>query len=268
MNKDTKGKNNLTSYIVLVVILLSAVIAIFVLLSIEAENKRAKPLTTTTTTTTTARVVENSTTTTTVTTTTRRVSIEEQISSTTTVPLSTKPIKVTPFSASLEPIMYGLNFNFDYKVTTEYSGAKFNFNCTKYDEKNFLCLEGSGLMNIGTGLIPLYTYKDPSDNVLFRRHDYHIIVQDNYVVLTEAYAFKKTGTIKVYNKDGVFLTSVDKVLMSYKVNGKNYMRIHPTLTNNVLYYYSCNDGAVNVSALNFKDYSISFAETIYDAVCY
>ena len=55
---------------------------------------------------------------------------------------------------------------------------------------------------------------------------------------------------------------------TYKVNGKNYLRIHPTLTNNVLYYYSCNDGAVNVSALNFKDYSISFAETIYDAVCY
>ena len=34
------------------------------------------------------------------------------------------------------------------------------------------------------------------------------------------------------------------------------------------YYYSCDDSVVHVTSLNLDDMTISFADTIYGAVCY
>ena len=53
--------------------------------------------------------------------------------------------------------------------------------------------------------------------------------------------------------------------MGYRVGNNNYSRIHPTLNENVFYYYSFEDGLVHVSALNLNDFTIYFEETIYGA---
>lgn len=267
MKKDTKGKSSIASYIILVIVLVMAVIAIFMLLNAAKEQATAKPLTTTTTTTT-IEVIESERTTTTVTTTTRKLSISEEIQGTTTKVVIPEEIKVENFTASLETIINGANFDFDYSVSREYSGARFNFNCTKYDDKNLVCVEGSGLMNIGTGLYPLYTYTDPNDNILMRQYDYFITVTDKYVILIETNSFKSTGEAKIYDKNGTFITSVDRVIMAYRVGAKEYYRIHPTLNGNILYYYSCDDGIVHVTSLNLDDMTISYADTIGGAVCY
>lgn len=71
-------------------------------------------------------------------------------------------IKVKPFSASLSDILYGKELIGNYKIETYYSGAKFNFNCTKMNEDT--CVSGSALMNIGTAILPLYSYDKEEDN--------------------------------------------------------------------------------------------------------
>lgn len=268
MKKDTKGNSSPISYIILVLVLLIAVVAIFMLLHSAKEQAKAKPLTTTTTT----RMVDvqgEGNTTTTVATTTKKLSIYEEVQGTTTTKVVIQEeIKVDNFTASLETIIDGASFDFDYKVSKDYSGAKFNFNCTKYDEKNLICTEGSGLMNIGTGLYPLYTYKNSEDNILHHQYDYFIVITDKYVILTETYSFRNSGVAKIYDRNGTFITSVDNVIMGYKVGNKQHIRIHPTLNENILYYYSCDDSVVHVTSLNLDDMTISFADTIYGAVCY
>ena len=268
MNKGMKGNNSPISYIILVLVLLIAVVVIFMLLNSAKEQAMAKPLTSTTTTTTSIKIIEQEVTTTTVTTTTRRLSISEEIQGTTTKVVIPEEIKVDNFTASLETIINGANFDFDYAVSKEYSGARFNFNCTKYDAKTLTCTEGSGLMNIGTGLYPLYTYKNPNDNILMHQYDYYIVVTDKYVILTEAYSMKSSGVAKIYDRNGTFITSVDSVILGYKMGNKEYYRIHPTLNGNMLYYYSCDDNVVHVTSLNLDDMTISFADTIFGAVCY
>lgn len=266
MKNNTKGKNNITSYIILVCILLVAVVAIFMLLNSAKNQAKAGPLTTTTTKA--VPVQPNGGTTTTTTSTTSAQSITDIVYQTTTTVVVQKEIKVEPFSASLEVIMEDLTFDLDYAVSTEYSGAVFNFNCVSYDSDTLKCNEGSGLLNIGTALIPLYTYKDADDNILKHQYDYHIMVTDKYVFLTETYSFKKTGVTKIYDKNGTFITSVNNVIMGYKVANKEYLRIYPTLTDDVFYYYTYEDGVVHVSALNLVDFTIYFADTIDGAVVY
>ena len=198
MKNNKKGNNSATSYIILILVLLVAVVAIFMLLGNAKNQAKSQPLTTTTV----PVPVEPGNVTTTTTTT---VPITDLVYQTTTKVVIQENIKVEPFSASLEVIMEDLSFNFDYAVTKEYSGAVFNFNCVTYDEETLTCTEGSGLMNIGTALIPLYTYSNAEDNILYHQYDYHIIVSDKYIFLTETYSFKNTGVTKIYDKKVLLL---------------------------------------------------------------
>lgn len=244
---NNKGKSNKKSYIILFVILLVAFIGIFVLLEIAKNERKSKPL------------KENSTTPT------------INIVTTTNViePDKNEEIGVKNFNASLEEIINGKTFYYDYEVSIKYSGALFDFNCTKYNEANSICVSGSGLMNTGNALIPLYTYENSEENYLLHQEDYYIIVNDNYIILTTNYVNKSSGNIRVYDKEGRFISKYNNVITGYKLNNKIVKRLYPNISDNLIYYYICDKNEVKIVSSNIeKNGNINYQEKIVNASCY
>lgn len=255
---NEKGKADKKTYIILAVLLTITLIIIFVMLELAKKSEVPKPYKedVTTTTTTTTKNTDESTTTTTTTALIQEDDPEE-------------PIVVNNFMASLEEITYGLSLEYDYAASTRYSGARFNFNCTNYDAENFVCLEGSGLIDIGTAMLPLYTYTSENGNYLNHLEDYYIILNERYLVLVYNESGKKAGEAKFYDRSGKYLGTVDNVITGYKENKKLYNRVYPNITGNIFTYYMCDKNSVTISSVglnSLKDYKV--LENLESATCY
>lgn len=267
---NDKGKSSFRSYIALIILMFGALVFIFYLLITAANERKSKPLQKVTTTTITTRAtttseVDKPNTTTTRITTTKKLTIEEEVES---IPDKDEPVIVTNFSASLNAITEGYAFDRDYSVELRYSGAKFNFNCTNFDKITSKCVSGSGLMDAGTALIPLYTYDNEEYNYLTRLKDYHITINDEYIILSYAYSFKESGKVKIYDRNGKFIIELDNLILSYKLNEKENIGLYPSITNNTIYYYTCTNNNVSVIGYDLTNsQSIGVVEVI-PGVCY
>ena len=153
-----------------------------------------------------------------------------------------KKIIVTNFKASLADVLYGTSLIGKYSVEKYYSGARFNFNCTKYEEDK--CIAGSALMDIGTAVLPLYTFENVENDFYSHLSDYYIIVTDNNIILTSNYAGKKAGKIRLYDKEGKIISEINNVITGYISNSELVDQLYPNLVDNNLSYYVCTSNKV------------------------
>lgn len=253
---NNKG-TNIRSYVILAVILISALVFVFYLFNSEKEARKAKPIADEVETT---EVVENE---------EKEVEEEEEETTTTTTtvavdnnesnvtPVNTEP--VSNFSAPLTDVIDGLEFIRDYSVTTFFHGVEFDFNCTNFDENQNSCLEGSALMKVDNALYPLYTYSNQTDNYLLRGNDYYIILRDDIVVLYTANSGVSAGSARIFDRNGTSLGALPDTLTSYVYQGKLYSKIYPSIEENTMYYYTCTDNQVVIKSVvigNFGDIQI------------
>ncbi len=238
------GNRSLKSYIVVVVILILAIVFILWMLNLVKRDMQAKPMR------------DNANTTEEVTTTNRD---ENEVS-------STEP--VSNFFASLMDIIDGLNFFENYDVTTYYHGVKFNFKCGAYDIETSTCLEGSGLMAIDDALYPLFTYTNQSDNFLLRGNDFYIILVDDFVYLLDNNAAVSPGSIRVFNRMGQSVATIDNAISAYKNNGVILEKLYPSIESNQLYYYACVNNSVVINSVDIGDFKrIQRIESV-EGICY
>lgn len=232
-------KNNRGSaktYLILFIILFVSIIGIILMLNMVETSHKATPLKNDSTTETTEKKDE--------------------------------PIIASNFSSSLADIIGNNRFLDNYKEEVIFSGAVFNFNCTNYDEEKKVCTEGSALMNIGTALVPLFTYKSEEENYLKRADDYYIIVNDGFIVLVMNEAGVKKGVAKVMSRYGKFKYDIENVITGYK-DGKDILKgIYPSMNENVITYYACESKSVKVLSLDLnKPEEIEFLDDIEKASC-
>ncbi|MDE6141727.1 MAG: hypothetical protein K2G03_03895, partial [Bacilli bacterium] len=179
-----------------------------------------------------------------------------------------EPIITTNFSSSLLDIVGNNRFLDNYKEEVNYSGAIFNFNCTSYDEEKKVCNEGSGLMNTGSALIPLFTYKNEEDNYLKRADDYYIIVNDEFIILVMNEVGVKKGVAKVMNRQGKFMYEIENVITGYKEGKELYKGLYPSIKDNVITYYACESKSVKVLSLDLnKPEEIEYLDDIEKVSC-
>ena len=160
-------------------------------------------------------------------------------------------INVKNFNASLTEILYGKELTGNYKVEVLFSGAKFNFNCTKTN--NDECVSGSALMNVGTAILPLYSFDKIEDDYYQHQSDYYIIVTDNNIMLTSNYAGKKEGKIKIYDRSGNKVSEINNVITGYISNNFLEDQLYPTLSNQELRYYTCMNNQVYKTGINIDN---------------
>jgi len=165
-------------------------------------------------------------------------------------------IKTKDFSASLENILHGYSLNNNYDIELFYSGAKFNFKCSNYQDK---CISGSAMMNTGTAIIPIYTYdNNEDDNYNNHRDDLYIIINEKYMILTSNYS----GNTKYIIKNAI---------TGYIINDKLENKFYPNYKadTNELGYYGCNNNQVfgYTVSLDNPD-TIKYQEKIEGARCY
>ncbi len=179
-----------------------------------------------------------------------------------------EPIIATNFVAPLTDVIGNNRFLENYKEEIIYSGAVFNFNCTSYDEEKKVCVEGSGLMNVGTALIPLFTYKNEQENYLKKSDEYYIIVNDDYIVLVIDGRVDKSGIAKVYSRDGKFKYDIEGIITKYKQGKEEHKGLYPEMDKNKITYYNCVAKKVKVSVLDLaKPEEIEYIEDIEKVSC-
>ena len=181
-------------------------------------------------------------------------------------------LNVQNFSASLEEITYNNNdFSGNYKNEILYQGAMFNFVCTNYDEGNNKCTQGAGSMNTGKIVLPIYTYSNDEENVTTRLYDVHILVTDNYIIITNAIAGKKAGSIKMYDKDGNFKSEIQNVVTGYYEGEELLKQFYPILSddNQDLYYQICSNNSVKATGVKLDNPGVEIEQVNIDgARCY
>lgn len=186
-----------------------------------------------------------------------------QITSTPT----TKVLELKNFQTSLKNIVNGFSITGNYKISTNYNGMEFNFNCTNYDGETNTCLGGSGLIKFNDVLLPLYTYTSDADNYLLRSDDYYLFVTDKNIILSFINNEKK-GIIKFYDKSGNFIKEINNYISGYSINGTYYSGLTPKIDNNNLIYYACNNGLVTIKGLNLDNFQdLLTEENISNGVC-
>ena len=176
-------------------------------------------------------------------------------------------IVVKPFKASLADILYGKELVGNYKLETYYSGAKFNFNCIKYEFDK--CISGSALMNIGTAILPLYSYDKYEDNFDNYKEDYYIMVNENNIILTYNYAGMMPGKIKIYDLNGNKLSEINNVITGYIINNNLENQLYPSLNDKELKYYSCQSNQVYKTGVNIDNPGVLLLnEKVKGVKCY
>lgn len=179
-----------------------------------------------------------------------------------------EPIIVTNFVVALTDVIGTNRFLENYEEEILYSGAVFHFNCTSYDEEKKTCQEGSGLMDVGTALVPLFTYKNDKENYLKRSDDYYIIVNDDYIVLFYNEAGVKAGVAKVYSRDGKFKYDIENVITGYYSGKELYKGLYPSMDKNKITYYACINKKVKVASLDLGNKEeIEYIEDIEKVSC-
>ncbi|HQC83362.1 MAG TPA: hypothetical protein PLB45_00615 [Bacilli bacterium] len=240
------------TYIVAIIIMIIGVIGMILILKLLGSNKTAKVTSITESTTTSVLSTTSESITTT---------INEEDAQTT-------HLVVTNFSAPLSTIIGGYSFDGDYKVTKYFSGARFDFNCTSYDEASSTCVSGSGLMDVGTASIVLYTYDNNTSNYLNMSDYYYIIVNDNNIILTLD-KNGSSGMMKIYNRNGEFISNVENVTTTYKVNDELIDGNYPSIneSDSLLYYYACDGSSVKIRGVNLTNPSnVNYTEDV-DGIC-
>lgn len=249
-DKNKSGKKN---YILAGCILLLCLVGVIAILKISQNVYKAKPLKEVSITTNTEKIPDEDNEIPTTTT-----SIKNDIS-------EEPPIEVINFSASLEEVADGIISIGNYKESRRYSGAKFDFNCTNYDLNTNKCLEGSALMNLGDVMLPLYTYKNEEGNYLNHPTNYYIIVDDNYIVLINNKVGSISGEAKFYSRNGKYLSTINNVITGYLMNGKIQERLYPNITDNLFYYYTCNEKVAKVASIEVPKFSNNKIEQIIES---
>lgn len=231
-----KNQGSAKTYLILFIILFVAIVGIILMLNMAENAHKAAPLKNDSTSDTTKKVDE--------------------------------PIIVTNFSSSLMDIIGNNRFLDNYKEEVFYSGAVFNFNCTSYDEENKICKEGSGLMNTGSALVPLFTYKTEEENYLKRANDYYIIVNDDFIILVMNEVGVKKGVAKVMSRQGKYMYDIENVITGYREGEELYQGIYPSIKDNVITYYACESKKVKVLSLDLKKHEeIEYLDDIDKASC-
>ncbi len=231
-----KNQGSAKTYFILFIILIVAIIGIVFMLNMAEKTHKAAPLKPDSTEITTEK--------------------------------SNEPIIATNFSSSLLDIIGNNRFLNNYKEEISFSGAIFNFNCTSYDEEKKVCKEGSGLMNTGSALVPLFTYKNEKENYLKRADDYYIVVNDEFIVLVMNEVGVKKGIAKVMSRQGKFKYDIENVITGYKEGNKLQKGLYPSMHDNIMTYYACESGKVKVLSVDLnKPEEVEYLDDIEKVSC-
>ena len=223
-----KGKGLSTGTKIAIFMLVISIIVMLVLLNYSSKLKRAKVNNIKETTTTTIPKIDGP-----------------------TNNIDDNKIITKSFKASLADVLYGKSLIDNYKIETYYSGARFNFNCTKYSDNK--CVSGSALLDTGKAVLPLYTYDKEEDNYYNHLSDYYIIINDEYIILTYNHAGKKAGKIKIYDTEGNKLSEINNVVTGYMSAGQLEDQLYPNLVDGKLIYYVCNNNQVYSNKVSIKN---------------
>lgn len=186
-----------------------------------------------------------------------------------TDPTTGEIIVAKNFNAPLSDIIVGNNFDGNYAVSLYFSGARFDFTCTSYNEETSHCDNGSAIMNIGTTILPIFTYSDEYSNYLLRPEDFYIILNDTNVVLVENYVGVKAGTAKFYDRKGTLQHTVNDVLTGYRDDGLLSNELYPNIAKNEFNYYTCDNNQVKIKARNISNIDeVTYEEIVENATCY
>lgn len=254
MNKE--GKSNKKNYIAVFIVLVAALIFVFYLLNLAKPEKKAKPMTTQSTTS--GVVSENDV--------TSQVVVDNN-SNNTEIKTPVVIEEISSFSASLYDIISNLSFYSNYDLTTYYHGVEFNFKCTNYDANTDKCHEGSALMKENNVLYPLFTYSNDNDNYFNNGKDFYIYFGDDLVVLVNNYVGVYVGNARFFDRNGSSLGSVSNVITGYKYGDNLFRGLYPNIEDNRFYYYSCNNGSVNISSVGIGNYKDLVIEEAIDGTC-
>lgn len=255
-----KGNKLSTSTIVAIIILVISSICMFMLLNVTAKSKKARAnnfndiITSDITTTTDVSDI-----------------VVDELPDITEDNDQTQEINVTNFASSIKDILSGYEEVGNYKIELIHNGAVFNFNCTSYNEESNTCLSGSALMNIGSAVLPLYSYDNESDNYYNHQEDYYIIVNDNYIILTTNTAGKKAGSMKIYDKQGNIKHEIQNVITGYIENDVLDNEYYPNISDEDgnMYYYACANNSVKIVGVSTSDFStVVRDELVPDVRCY
>lgn len=250
---NNKGVSNKKNYIAVLIVLIAGLIFVFYLMSTTKPEKKAKPMTTKSTTVeafegeiiTTQIVIDNN---------------EENKSSVIVEDVSN-------FNASLYDIISNLSFHGNYDLTTYYHGVEFNFKCTNFDTNTNNCIEGSAVMKENNVLYPLFTYSNENENYFKKGKDFYIYFNEDLVVLVNNYVGVYSGNARFFNRKGSSLGTINKVITGYKYKDNLFQGIYPNIENNRFYYYSCEDGSVNISSVSLDNFKNIVVEEIVDGTC-
>lgn len=231
---NNKGIKQTKMYIILVIIFIIALIAIFYLVESNNEASRAKPLTTSSTSTLATMLTNEET--------DKNNESSEQ-----------KDLFATPFSTPLSDIIYGYEFDGNYKVSINYNNVIFDFNCNNYNDTELSCVEGSGLMRYNNLIIPLYTYIGRENNILDFAEDFYIDMQDNYIFLTSNHIGVSLGKTSIYNDQGTLIGEVDNVVTGYMLDGRKYNVLYPNYSAQELTFYYVQNGLIKIGYVDVTD---------------
>lgn len=234
---NNKGLKQTKMYIILVIIFLIALIAIFYL--VESNNKSigAKPLTTSSTSTLATKITNEAT--------DKKDDNNENNEQ--------NNLLASPFSSPLSDIIYGYEFDGNYKISINYNNAVFDFNCNSYSDTELSCIEGSGLMRYNDLTIPLYTYIGSDNNILNYAEDYYIDMQENYIFLTNNHVGVSSGKTSIYNYQGNMIGEVNNVVTGYVLNEKKYNVLYPNYNNQELTFYYVENGLIKIGYVDVHD---------------
>lgn len=252
---NNKGKEISKPIIIVLIILLIGVVGVIFILNLT-KNKASKPIS------------DNKSITTTIETTTTEMITTTNINGDTVIVDEEEKIVATNFRASLANIIYGNRFLDDYHVTLYYSGVKFSFNCSNYDEFTKVCKEGNAQLNSGSAILPLYTYTSEDDNYLNNPEDYFIIINDNYIVLTYSKTGVKPGVIKIYSRNGEYINTIENTITGFKDNNSLDTGYYPSILDGEINYYICENNSVISQSRNLTDLNtVTYTEILEGATC-
>ncbi len=186
----------------------------------------------------------------------------------TTTTVTTSQVE-TNFEASLARILSDTELVKKYNVEVGYNDAIFTFKCATYDEENKVCESGSALMTIDDITFNLYTFASSTYDYTTRPNDYYIIVQDNYVILSMNKAGIEPGIMKIYSRKGKNIKDIKNYISGY-LNGDHITNMrYPEYTDEQLSLYYCNKNKVYKTTIDLKNnFATLNEEKLNDVTCY
>ena len=222
MNNEGSKKH----YVITLTILFVAMIAVIVLTIANNTMKKEKPIT---------------------------VAAYSEISTTTTAPsdeikdktkdelqVGNEPVVVTNFQAPLSQIDAYNVFAGATSNQFKYSGAAFNYSCSEADGN--ICKVGALTMNVGTTMLPIYSFDNPSGNYGTTTDSLYIIVNDNNIIILFN-ANTNSGFMKVYSRTGNYIGQVDGVASTIAFDANGTTKVYPYIGDG-LNFYTCAGGGV------------------------